>query len=287
MARRSSQAILGALVFVVLATPAMGQETPLSAAMVDDPCSALPPTPPAVQAFNEAFISTAPLNMPAMVALTQDAEFKAYDAAKKARQARDWPGLCAYREDNARVIASGVRPDVVMMGDSITENWARADPQLIDGVRIIGRGISGQTSAQMLVRFRADVIALRPRIVHILAGTNDIAGNAGPTSPDAYRNAIMSMTDLARANGIEVVLASISPASRFFWRPDLHPAEQIAELNDWLRDYAAQSGVGFVDYYPALVNGAGGLRGEYGIDGVHPNRDGYAAMLAPLRDGLK
>lgn len=273
-------AVIGASQIAPVAAAAQSAPDSTTAAvgMVDDPCPVMPAEPPSVRALAEAMLGPAPADIPALLALTRQPDFQTYDAAKKAREARDWAGLCVYRADNARVVASGVRPDVVMMGDSITENWARAAPDLIDGVRILGRGISGQTSGQMLVRFQADVLSLRPRRVHIMAGTNDIAGNGGPTSPDAYRNNIVAMTELARANGVDVVLAAIPPANRFFWNPAIQPAERIAELNAWLKAYAAEKGYRFIDYGPVLTDDRHGLRADYSIDGVHPNRAGYAAM---------
>lgn len=255
--------------------------------MVDDPCPPMPDEPASVRALVEGMLSAGPADIPALLALAQQPDFQAYDAAKTARQAKDWAGLCVYRADNARVVASGIRPDVVMMGDSITENWARANPQFIDGAHIVGRGIGGQTSGQMLVRFQADVIALKPRSVHIMAGTNDIAGNGGPTSPDAYRNNIMSMTELARANGVEVILAAIPPASRFFWNPGLTPGPRIAELNAWIKAYAAKEGLRFIDYGPSLADDHQGLRSDYGVDGVHPNRAAYAVMERLASSALK
>ncbi len=250
-------------------------------------CPDLPPEPESVRTFNAAFIRPGPVDMPAMIALTQQADFVAFGEAKAAREARDWPGLCVYRAENATLAASGHRPDIVFLGDSITENWARADPAFLDGRSIAGRGIGGQTSAQMLARFRADVIALHPRKVHIMAGTNDVAGNGGPTSPEAYEDNIRSMVDLARANGIEPVLASLPPADRFFWRPDVHPAERIVALNAWLRRFAAENGLRFIDYHSALRNDEDGMRAEYAIDGVHPNTDAYAIMRSLAEAGLR
>lgn len=260
------------------AAPAAQPASAVLTGMVEEPCPALPPEPPSVQALREGMLKSGPADIPALLALAAQPDFQAYDAARKARNDQDWAGICVYRADNARVVASGVRPDVVLMGDSITENWAYADPDLIDGARIVGRGIGGQTSAQMLVRFRADVIALQPRRVHIMAGTNDVAGNGGPTSPDAYRNNIMAMADLAAANGVEVLLASIPPVNRFYWNPAVQPAARVAELNAWLRSYAAEKGYRFIDYGPVMADERQGLRSDYGVDGVHPNRTAYAAM---------
>jgi lysophospholipase L1-like esterase len=163
------------------------------------------------------------------------------------------------------------------MGDSITENWGLADPGFFTS-GLVNRGISAQTSAQMLLRFRADVIALRPAIVHILAGTNDVAGNNGPISPQDFQNNIQSMVELAQANGIRVILGSIPPAAVFSWRPELKPVPRIRALNEWLRSYAASHGLGYVDYYSALAGPAGELRATLANEGVHPNRDGYVIM---------
>jgi len=208
------------------------------------------------------------------------------DKKQADRKAGDWPNLCQYKAANAQVIASG-RPDVVFMGDSITEMWKLSDPAMFDD-KILDRGISGQTTPQMLIRFMQDVVSLRPRAVHILAGTNDIAGNTGPSAPEDYKNNIRAMVALAKANGIAVILGSIPPANHFFWRPDLTPAPQVVALNKWLRDFAAENRLGYVDYYSALVNEQAGFKKTLTPDGVHPNRDGYALMKplaqAAIRD---
>ena len=186
----------------------------------------------------------------------------------------DWPNLCKYRGANAALTTP---TKVVFIGDSITESWVTADPQLFtDGV--IGRGIGGQTSPQILLRFFQDVIELRPRVVHVMAGTNDIAGNTGPTTEQAFENNIVAMVDLAHAHHIQVALASILPASSFSWKPGFTPAATIKELNSWLRSYARKSHVRYVDYYAVLAETQGGFKAELSNDGVHPNRDGYAAM---------
>ena len=161
-------------------------------------------------------------------------------AEADAQRARDWPGLCRYKAANA-AIRSGERPRAVLMGDSITDNWTRGDPSLFAN-GIVGRGIGGQTSPQMLARFRQDVVALHPRVVHIMAGTNDIAGNTGPTSVQDYRSTILAMIDLARANDIAVVLAGIPPSRKLYWRGDLDPRPSIRELNGWLRSVASTTG---------------------------------------------
>jgi lysophospholipase L1-like esterase len=188
----------------------------------------------------------------------------------------DWAWQCRYRAENAQVDPAHP-PQVVFMGDSITENWISLDPGLFGPARL-DRGISGQTSPQMLVRFWQDVVALHPRIVHIMAGTNDIAGNSGPTTPEAYQSAIKAMVSLAQANGIVVILGSIPPADRFEWAPQHKPAPWIAGLNTWLKDYAAQRGAIYADYFTVLAGPNGELRAEYGPDGVHPNAAGYTVM---------
>jgi lysophospholipase L1-like esterase len=245
--------------------------------MLAEPCPPPLDLPPPVQAFNAAFIAPGKVDMPRMLALTQDPAFVAYNAAKSAREAADWAGLCRYRRDNDAIVASGKSPKAVFFGDSITENWVLGDPGLF-GADVVGRGIGGQTSAQMLVRFRSDVIDLRPRVVQILAGTNDIAGNRGPTSERDFQNNIMAMVELARAHRIRVVLASIPPAARFFWRPEVAPGPQIARLNTWLRDYARRERLTFIDYHAMLAGPEGAMRPGLSLDGVHPNRDGYALM---------
>ena len=167
------------------------------------------------------------------------------------------------------------------MGDSITEGWKESRPAFFGGDRI-DRGISGQTTSQMLGRFYADVIDLHPVVVHILAGTNDIAGNSGPTSFDAIENNLTSMIDLARAHGIRVILGTVLPAARFSWRPDIDPVASIRALNAWIRAYARARGIVVVDYYTLLDDGRHGLAAIDSADGVHPGAAGYAKMEVAL-----
>jgi lysophospholipase L1-like esterase len=246
----------------------------------DDACAPPLPVPAAIARMDKLLIEPGKLDRAALSAsIAQDAEAMAYGQAQKVHAAQDWANLCRYRADNARAVAASTRPEVVFLGDSITENWAKADPQLFSSGRMLGRGISGQTSAQMLLRFHADVVALKPKRVHILAGTNDVAGNTGPVGVREYRDNITAMVEMARANGIGVILGSIPPAQRFFWRPELAVAPRIAEFNAWLQAYAKQQRLGFVDYHAALADVAGeDLAPELGNDGVHPNRNGYAVM---------
>jgi len=207
----------------------------------------------------------------------------AYYAWKKVHDAQllvDFGGLEHFRQADALLAAP--KPGegrVVFMGDSITEDWKleRSFP----GKPYINRGISGQTSPQMLVRFRQDVIDLKPKVVLIMAGTNDIMENTGPMTIDESGENIASMADLATANGIRVVLCSVLPSSEFAWSPALKPAPKIVELNAWIKQYAAQKGYVYVDYYSAMKDERGGLPAALSDDGVHPLPAGFAIM-APL-----
>lgn len=231
-------------------------------ALVENPCPA--PTP--VDAATIAFVQTL---------VEPGAKFTPPPPLPKPENPmQDWANLCRYRADNAAVTA---RPDVVFMGDSLTELWKYADPAFFGAGRI-NRGISGQTSAQMLLRFQADVVALKPRVVHLLTGGNDIAGNAGLTSERVVKDNVIAMVTLARANDIKVVLGSITPIERVWWAPDLRPGGQVRQFNAWLRDYARANGLGFVDYHAALADGAGNMPAAYANDAAHPNRKGYALM---------
>lgn len=246
--------------------------------IVEAPCPPSVPMPAAVSdLLTRLFMEPRTLTQDDFAALPQSTEFAEYNAAVRADPRRDWPALCRFSADNAALLASGEATRVVFMGDSITENWLLGDAALFTN-GVVNRGIGGQTTPQMLLRFRADVVALRPAVVHILAGTNDVAGNTGPSTVQDFRNNIMSMVELAQANGIEVILGSIPPAATFNWQPALDPVPRIRELNAWLRDYAARTDLGYIDYFTALAGSKGELRAELGNDGVHPNRDGYAIM---------
>lgn len=196
------------------------------------------------------------------------------------KQLADWPQLARYRAENAALppAAAGTQR-VVFFGDSITEGWGRTGSEtFFPGQPYVNRGISGQTTAQMLVRFRQDVIDLKPAVVVILAGTNDIAGNTGPATPEMIQDNLASMAQLAKASGIKVVLASVLPASDYPWKPGLEPAPKIRALNAWIRQYAKANGAVYLDYYAALDNGQGGLSKQVSADGVHPGAAGYAVM---------
>jgi len=192
--------------------------------------------------------------------------------------ALDWPNRARYREANAQLgpPAAG-EARVVFLGDSITDSWPQSG-HFFAGQPCVGRGISGQTTPQMLVRFRDDVVALRPKVVVILAGTNDVAENTGPYDPGFTRGCIASMVELARASDIRVVLCSVLPAYDYPWRPGLQPGPKIMALNAWMRDYAAQTGCVYLDYFPAMADERHGLKAAFSEDGVHPNAAGYAVM---------
>lgn len=202
----------------------------------------------------------------------------------RAQPAGDWASLARYRDANATLGApkSGERR-VVLFGDSITEQWAQYFDVMFAGKPYVGRGISGQTTPQLLVRFRQDVIALRPAAVVILAGTNDIAGNTGPSTLEMIEDNLVSMTELAKANGIRVVLSSVLPVFDYPWKRGLEPAPKIVALNAWMKAYAAKAGAVYLDYHAAMADAGGGLPPELARDGVHPTEAGYRVM-APLLD---
>jgi len=175
---------------------------------------------------------------------------------------------------------------VVFIGDSITQSWGDFQPEYFARADRINRGISGQATAQMLLRFRQDVIALRPAAVHILAGTNDLAGNVGPMDLEAIEANLASMVDLAHDHGIAVVAGSILPVSDYPWRPGLNPGPKVLALNDWLKAYVRQRDGIYVDYYTAMTDGALGMRAALAADGVHPTLEGYKVMLPLAEAGI-
>ncbi|MFT3980271.1 MAG: SGNH/GDSL hydrolase family protein [Ferruginibacter sp.] len=205
-----------------------------------------------------------------------------------AAHTQDWPNLKRYAAENAALPAPGKKEKrVVFMGNSITEGWIKADSAFFQKNGFVNRGISGQTTSQMLVRFRPDVIALKPSLVVILAGINDIAENTGPIALKDVAGNIFSMAELAKANGIKVLICSVLPANRFGWRKDIQPADKVIALNNMLKTYCTENKIGYVDYYSPLVDDAKGLDARYGSDGVHPNTAGYAIMKTALEAALK
>jgi len=281
-------AILGALAWFLIPAAGAFAQTPPRVGMVDQPC----PPPLALPAgiedvFIDVFVKPRKLTPADTDRVIKDPRMVEFTKKNAQRARMDWAGLCTYHAANAKALAAPVAPRVVFMGDSITQNWGLADPNFFTN-GILDRGISGQTSAQMLVRFRADVVALKPKIVHILAGTNDIAGNTGPESPQDFKNNIMAMVEIAKANNITVLLGGIPPTAHFSWQPNVNPVPWVAMLNGWLRDYAKRMHIQYVDYFSALVGKSGEFRPALSNDGVHPNRDGFAIMrriVEPMLSG--
>jgi lysophospholipase L1-like esterase len=234
-------------------------------------------------AFARAYLKSGDMD-PLIWAQAFDPERLAERAAAEIElRARDWPRIGQYRDANAALAAP---PKAVFMGDSITEAWVVGDPEIfVDG--IIGRGISGQTSPQHLLRFMPDVVALKPRCVHILSGVNDIAGNTGPTTPIDYRNNILAMLVLAEANDIRVILASLLPAAMFLHMAGIDPRPRIAELNGWLQETAASRGHIHADYHSVLDAGDGSMKADLTRDGLHPTEAGYLVMRPVAKAALK
>ena len=194
-------------------------------------------------------------------------------------QNNDWADLNRYKEENLKLgLPSPEENRVVFMGNSITQGWIEADPDFFMGKSYINRGISGQTTPQMLVRFRPDVVNLKPKVVVILAGTNDIAGNTGPSTLEMIEDNIASMVEIAKSNNIKVVLCSVLPANDFPWKPGLEPAQKIVDLNKWIKNYAEKNEIIYVDYFTPMADQRNGLKKEYSEDGVHPNLAGYKVM---------
>jgi len=225
-----------------------------------------------------AFAQTAPQE-------SQECADAKAQAARLQSRLQDWPALARYREANAGVAAPAKdEKRVVFMGDSITDGWKLAT--YFPSKPYINRGISGQTTPQMLIRFRPDVIALKPQVVVILAGTNDLAGNTGPMSLEAIEANLTSMFELARANNIRVVIASVLPVSDYaknregkqIIQTTRRPPEKIKALNEWAKKYAAENGLTYLDYFSASVDEKGFLKEELSNDGLHPNDKGYVVM---------
>jgi lysophospholipase L1-like esterase len=231
------------------------------------------------------------INVPSWSPDSRRVAFVSYEVTAKPQQDprevrlhTDWAYLARYREENARLGPSKPGEQrVVFYGNSITEGWAQYFAAMFPGKPYVGRGISGQTTPQMLVRFRQDVIALSPAAVVILAGTNDIAGNTGPSTVGMIEDNLASMAELAQANAIRVVLSSVLPVYDYPWRPGLEPAQKIIALNAWMKRYAADHHDVYLDYHSAMVDGRGGLQEALSGDGVHPNEAGYRIM-APLAE---
>ncbi len=215
-------------------------------------------------------------------ALTSDQETIRHMQA----QLQDWANLKRYAAENAALPPPGPRDRrVVFMGDSITDGWGRAPGTgpFFPGKPYVNRGISGQTTPQMLVRFFPDVVRLHPAVVVILAGTNDIAGNTGPETPETIKGNLAAMADIAKSNGIRVVLASITPAYIYPWKPEVRPTDEIRELNAWMKNYCGSHGCVYLNYFDAMADPKGAMLPGLSSDGVHPLAKGYAIM-APLAE---
>jgi lysophospholipase L1-like esterase len=203
---------------------------------------------------------------------------------RQEQMASDWANLARYRESNRSLspLQTG-KYRVVFIGDSITDNWAKDTTAFFPGNDYIGRGISGQTTPQMLLRFQQDVIALKPAVVVINGGTNDIAGNTGPSTLQMIEDNLRSMTELANNNKIKVVLASVTPAYDYPWKPGQKPADKIIALNAWMKEYCSHGNCVFADYFSAMSDERMGMREGLSLDGVHPTPSGYAIM-APIAE---
>lgn len=199
-------------------------------------------------------------------------------------EAQDWANLNRYKKDNEKLEAQKSNENrIVFLGDSITEGWSRFDSSFFKGKPYINRGISGQTTPQILIRFTQDVVNLNPKVVVILAGTNDIAGNTGPSTLKMIFDNIISMSQIAKENNIKVILSSILPAFDYPWKPGMNPVGKIDSLNGMIKNFAEENDAIYLDYYSSMVNGQKGLDSNYTYDGVHPNKRGYEIM-APLAE---
>jgi len=217
-------------------------------------------------------------NQPAPAAAKSPEDMaKEYAAWTKIRD--DWPNFARYHAANEKLGPPKAGENrIVFMGNSITDGWIRLSPEFFQGRPYIDRGISGQTTPQMLVRFRADVIALKPKVVLILAGINDIAGNTGPSTLEMIEDNLASMAELAKASGIKVVMSSILPAFDFPWKPGMQPAEKVVAVNTWMKAYATKNGMIYLDYWSAFADERKGMPAKYSKDGVHPTAEGYKIM---------
>ena len=255
---RMTRLVIAGLLSAVWACGAHAE--PTAVGVVADPCTGVPLNPTAAHKATSDW----------------------YGAWMKEWLASDWGQRCRYQAENA-ALPKATAQRVVFLGDSITEGWKVALSNAFDAQHL-DRGISGQTTEQMIVRFKADVLHNHPAVVHIMGGTNDVAGNRGPTTVKQIEDNLATMADTARAAHISVILASIPPAAGFGWSPEIHDvAATIRTVNAWLRDYARREHFVYVDYHSALSDEHGGLPLKYSEDGVHPNVAGYQVMQ-PLAD---
>ena len=201
-----------------------------------------------------------------------------YESLKKTSD--DWPDLSRYRAANNKLEAAAPEKQrVVFMGNSITDYWLIRSPEYFKkNPSYVDRGISGQTTPQMLIRFKPDVIDLDPKVVLILAGTNDIAGNTGPSTLKMIEDNLASMAQLGKTNGIKVILCSVLPAYNYPWKPEIHPVAKIEKLNRWIKNFAVENQMIYLDFYSSMVDSRRGMIKSYSIEGVHPNKSGYKVM---------
>jgi len=196
--------------------------------------------------------------------------------------AQDWANVARFKAENELVKENKAPVKMVFMGNSITEGWKLFDPNFFNSTDYVNRGIGGQTTPQMLIRFKQDVLDLKPKGVVILAGTNDIAGNTGPMSIQEIYNQIESMAGLAALNKIEVFLCSVLPVYDYPWKPGLKPAPKIVALNEMLKTLAGEKNYLYIDYFSEMSDDKNGLKASLGADGVHPNEKGYEIMKRVL-----
>ena len=200
--------------------------------------------------------------------------------------AQDWPQLQKYQSDNAKILDEKTPVKVVFMGNSITQGWADMRPEFFKDHGFIGRGIGGQTTPQMLLRLRQDVLDLKPEAVVILAGINDIAQNTGPITLKETLGNIQSMAELALAHGINPIICSVLPANSFPWRPEIIPTQLVIDLNSQLQRWALEKNLVYVDFYTPMVDEKLGLKSHLGYDPVHPNKEGYKVMEPLVLEAL-
>ena len=198
----------------------------------------------------------------------------------------DWANMAYFDAQNKEVVLDNNTDRVVFMGNSITQGWAQYMPEMFDNQTYINRGIGGQTTPQMLLRFRQDVIALQPKAVVILAGTNDIAGNTPLKDLETVAGHLFSMAELARASGIKVILSSVIPAAEYPWRKGKNPDVKIPQLNRMIQNYCSENNFYYLDYFSVMSDDKNGLIESYGYDGVHPNKEGYLVMTKYVEQAI-
>jgi lysophospholipase L1-like esterase len=274
--------LLGCLILTTAVGSAQApQPTPPPVAPAQVPAPKTPPEKPAAVKASDA--KAAAISAAAAKSATpSEAPVTAGQVAFMESRLADWPQFAKYRAANAALPPPAPGEDrVVFFGASMTEFWGKNGSKFFPGKPYINRGISGQTTAQMVARFRQDVINLHPKVVVILGGTNDIAGNTGMMTPQMTEENWQSMADMAKANGITAIFASITPSTEFWWHRGLKPAEKIRERNAWLKQYCEEHSLIYLDYYAVLTNADGGMRSDLSADDVHSNPKGYE-LMAPL-----